>query len=88
MNLTAEECKRYEALRRVWADQKKAREETDIDGDTRLVDAMKQLATVPAFSIGDEIAKYNAGARIADDHFCKGCGARGYVYKCENCERG
>ena len=64
------------------------RDETDIDGDTRLINAFRELLQGTTFSIGDEIAKYNAGARIADDHFCKGCGARGYVYKCENCERG
>lgn len=27
----------------------------------------------------------NEGARIADDCFCKGCGARGYVAYCPHC---
>jgi|GEM_PF-6758438 len=29
----------------------------------------------------------NAGARIADDHFCKGCGARGHRALCPTCAR-
>ena len=30
-------------------------------------------------------AQINAGARLADDHFCPGCGARGYRYHCGRC---
>lgn len=30
----------------------------------------------------------NAGARIADDRFCPGCGARGHVGLCSRCEHG
>lgn len=42
-----------------------AREETDMDGDDRLISAMRELAKVPTFSIGDEIAKWNASARVS-----------------------
>ena len=63
-------------------------EETDIDGDMRLVNAFRELLQGTTFSIGDEIAKYNAGARIADDCFCAGCGSRGYRTYCPSCERG
>lgn len=29
----------------------------------------------------------NAGARLADDHVCQGCGARGVVGFCAACSR-
>lgn len=44
-----------------------AREETDMDGDDRLISAMKELAKVPTFSIGDEIAKWNASHPIKEE---------------------
>ena len=36
----------------------------------------------------DETREWNAGARIADDCFCRGCGARGYLTLCPRCQRG
>lgn len=33
-----------------------------------------------------EEREYNAGARIADDHHCRVCGARGHVGLCPVCE--
>lgn len=33
------------------------REETDLDGDDRLIAAMRELCQVPAFSLGEEIAR-------------------------------
>lgn len=60
------------------------REETDLDGDDRLIAAMRELCQVPAFSLGEEIAKWNQGARMADDWFCPQCGKRG-IQTC-NCE--
>ena len=35
----------------------------------------------------DETREWNAGARIADDCFCRGCGARGYLTLCPRCQR-
>ena len=43
------------------------REETDLDGDKRLVEALRSLSVAPTFSIGAEIARvtqqWNQGAR-------------------------
>lgn len=36
-------------------------------------------------ALGD--TDYNRGARIADDCFCPGCGARGYQFTCPRCSR-
>lgn len=33
-------------------------------------------------------AEWNAGARIADDFHCAGCGERGHFFLCPTCERG
>ena len=70
----------------------KPHEETDLDGDNRLVEALRSLSDAPKFSIGAEIARvtaqWNQGARIADDCFCRGCGRRGIQGYCQNCERG
>ncbi len=35
---------------------------------------------------GKEEEDYNRGARIADDCFCPGCGARGFTNYCHNCQ--
>lgn len=29
--------------------------------------------------------RYNRGARLADDCFCQGCGARGFTSDCPKC---
>ena len=66
-----------------------ARDETDIDGDTRLISAMRELVTLPKFDLGEEIAAANRAiaeiqrARMADDCFCPVCHKRG-VRNC-NC---
>ena len=66
------------------------RDETDLDGDNRLVEALRALTGDPKFSIADELARinrqYNAGARVADDHFCRACGVRGHASLCPTCQ--
>ena len=39
-------------------------DETDLGNDTRLVDAMRELAKVPTFSIADELAKLDPNAGL------------------------
>lgn len=34
-----------------------------------------------------DVEQWNHGARIADDHHCSGCGARGHASLCGNCSR-
>lgn len=68
-----------------------ARDETDMDGDSRLVEALRSLSKPSSFSLGAEIAKaneqWNQGARIADDCFCRHCGVRGHTTLCSTCQR-
>lgn len=36
--------------------------------------------------LSSEVDSWNRGARLADDHFCSGCFARGYHGICPRCE--
>ena len=47
----------------------------------RLTDALEAR-----FQFERHEAQINAGARLADDHFCSGCGARGYQFTCGRCQ--
>ena len=68
-----------------------ATNETDMGNDERLVEALRSLSKPSSFSLGAEIAKaneqWNQGARIADDFFCRACGARGHTTLCSTCQR-
>jgi hypothetical protein len=45
------------------------------------------LCTSDAQSAADVEFARNAGARIADDCFCTGCGARGFRFLCPGCDK-
>lgn len=67
-----------------------ARDETDMDGDERLINAFRELSKVPTFSLGEEIARLTEPqrewARMADER-CPSCGRLGFRYRCPTCER-
>lgn len=44
-------------------------------------------ATSKLFALASQEIAHNAGARIADDCFCPGCGARGHQFTCPRCAR-
>lgn len=47
----------------------------------------ERLTTVSIPNVPITTRRYNAGARIADDCFCSGCGKRGVVGFCSVCSQ-
>jgi len=84
MNLIAEGLKVQAAT--VAAEREEiARREAEFDGH---IAEQKPLPTDDELGLTREAQQWNAGARIADDCRCRGCGARGYRSMCPTCEKG